>query len=187
MKSNIIKLSLFSIAATALLFACKGGSSSGSFETDPATGVQYRFIKHDEAGKKPSAGDFGHVILYYKNDKDSVVFDSRKRGDSLGAIRIALIKGFNGCVEQGITMMAVGDSAEFMVNADSLYTKTFRQKTLPPYIKTGTMLHFYIKLLSFQTKQEMMQQQQKDMMKRQMEMEKRQSEEWPSINEYLTA
>ena len=186
MKSNIIKLGLFSIAASSLLFACKGGSSGG-FDTDATTGVQYRFIKHDENGKKPAIGDFAHVVLMYKNDKDSIMFDTRKRGDSSGAIKIALNKGFSGCLEQGITLMAAGDSAQFKINTDSLYLKTFRMKQLPPGTKTGTMLTFYVKLLGFQTKQEMDQQRQQEMMKRQIEAQKRQGEEWPAINDYLTS
>ena len=162
---------LFSFAVAALMTSC-GGSSS--FKTDATTGVQYRFINHDENGAKPTETSFAHIVMLWtgknaKGDADSVYLDSRKKGgDSVGALTIPLRKSFNGCLEQAIMMMAKGDSAVFNINADSLFLKTFHYplERVPKYITGTTMVTFSIKLLGFQTQQEMMAERQAMMQKR---------------------
>ncbi len=185
---------LFSFATTALLTSCGGGGASGDFKTDAATGVQYRFINHDDKGAKPTDGDIVHVVMLWtgknaKGDADSVYLNShmKGRGDSTGALPIQLKKSFNGCLEQGIMMMAKGDSAVFQVNGDSLFTKTFRlpAERMPHFITGSTMFTFSIKLISFQTQQEMMAQRQVDMQKRMEESQTRKTQEPADIATYL--
>jgi FKBP-type peptidyl-prolyl cis-trans isomerase FkpA len=82
-------------------------------------------------------------------------------------------------------MMATGDSASFKISADSLWLKTFHQKKLPPSIKPGTILTFYVKLLGFMNKDEAQKAQMAKMQQQQKEMMQRRMDEWPSINDYL--
>jgi FKBP-type peptidyl-prolyl cis-trans isomerase FkpA len=158
---------------------------------DPKTGVHYRFIKHDKVGAKPADKDVATVIMVYHNDKDSLIFDSRiapnrKRTDTMGVVQIPLVKSFNGCLEQGIELMAQGDSAEFLINTDSLFTKTFHQKSLPAYVHSGTNLTFNIKLVKFQSQEQMKEEQQQLMVKKQMEIAQRKAEEGKVISKYLS-
>src|SRR6185312_6741531 len=166
-----INLFLCSFAAAALMTSC-GGSTD--FKTDESTGVQYRFVKHADTGAKPVEGDIVHVAMLWtgKNMKgeDTTFRDSHLKGfgDSLGTIPIPLRKTFNGCLEQGIMMMSKGDSAIFKVNADSLFTKTFRfpPDKVPPFVKTNPTFSFAIKLVSFQSQKELMAERQAMMQKR---------------------
>jgi FKBP-type peptidyl-prolyl cis-trans isomerase len=129
--------------------------------------------------------------LQYRNDKDSVVFDSRtgptrRKGDSIGIVTIPLEKTFNGCLEQGITLMAAGDSAEFLVNTDSLFFKTFKAKSLPPFAHSGTMLTFDLKLVKFQTKDEIEKEKQELIAKQQAQMQQAKDAEPGIISKYLS-
>lgn len=192
MKSTLIKVSLFSVALASLLTACK---KSGGFDTDKDTGVQYRFINHNESGQKPAMDDYAVVkMIAYgvsaRSNADTEIFNSMKSRnprDTAGTFTIGLHKSFAGCLEQGITLMSVGDSAEFKLSADSLYIKTFHNRELPKFLKPGSDLTFYIKLVSFQTKAQIEQMQKDEMAKRQAEMEKRKGEEPGMIADYLKA
>ena len=188
MKFNLTNLGLLSITCSLLFGACKN-SASGDFETDKATGVQYRFIKHNESGAKPAAGDYATVEMLFKNDKDSICFTTagmRKRpGDTTKGLTIPLKSIFGGSLEQAITLMAAGDSAQFKVKADSLYLKQFHYKQLPPFIHPGSYVTFNVKLISFQSQQQVQQQQQQQMMKMQAEMAKRKDQETADIAKYL--
>jgi FKBP-type peptidyl-prolyl cis-trans isomerase FkpA len=170
-----------------LFGACKS-SSNGSFQTDAATGVEYKFFKHDENGAKPKEGDFARVKMLWKDDKDSVMLDTRKKGgDSSGVLiqAIPLNKKFPGCLEAGILMMAQGDSAEFLINADSLYMRTFSMRQSPPYVRHGAKHQFYITLVKFESQDQMKAEQQQEMMKRQMEVGKLKTVEPAAIANFL--
>jgi len=186
MKYNFSKLSVFAIAAS-LLAGCKGGDS-GSFKTDETTGVQYRMIKHDENGKKPAMGDFASVRLVLKTTKDSVLENSAKNGgDSTGAFMIPMRKEFKGCLQDGVAMMAIGDSAEFKISVDSLILKNTRNPNpkYPPFLKPGDFVIYDIKLMKIVSSQEMDAQRKEMMQKRMMEAMQRKSEEAPAIAKYL--
>jgi len=190
MRTKTIKLFFLSAASVAFtLVSCS--HSSGNFETDSKTGVIYRFIKHNDNGVKGTDSDFAKLILSYseqgKDGKDSILFDSRKRGDSTGSVTIALKKTFNGSLEQGILMMSPGDSAEFQINADSLYTKTFHAPPdrLPAGVTGTTIYTFHITLVSFISKKELMDEQMKERQKMMEKMMARKGMEAPAIAEYL--
>lgn len=114
-----------------------------------STGLEYRIYR--KGGKiKPQTGDIIKTILVYTNHKDSVLYDSRiSRPDNVFEL---LAPTFKGSLEEGMLMMAIGDSAIFRVNADSVFTKTFK-KERPSYVKKGSKLTFRIKLLGVKPKE----------------------------------
>ncbi|HRG59961.1 MAG TPA: FKBP-type peptidyl-prolyl cis-trans isomerase [Bacteroidia bacterium] len=114
-----------------------------------ASGLEYRIYRN--GGKtKPVAGDLIKTILVYTNHKDSVIYDSRiSRPENVFEL---LAPTFKGSLEEGMLMMAIGDSAIFKVNADSIYAKTFKTPR-PKYVKKGSKLTFRIKLLGIKTKE----------------------------------
>lgn len=192
MNSTLVKLGFFSVVAATLITACKGGSGGGDFETDKTTGVLYKFIKHDDKGKMPGFGDYVRVKMIGHGvtpaGADTEIFNSlksRNPRDTTGTFMISLQKTFSGCLEQGISMMAVGDSAEFKISADSLYMKTFHRPQLPKFIKPGSQITFNIKLVSMQTKAEIEQQQQAEMQKRQQEATQMKALEAPAIAKFI--
>ena len=161
------------------------------FKTDEVTGVQYRFIKHDKDGTKPPENDIARIAMLWtgknsKGDADTVFRNSHVTGfgDSLGTISVPLKTLFKGCLEQGIMMMAKGDSAIFLVNADSLFLKAFRfpPDKVPAFVKSNHLFTFNIKLVSFETKDEMMAEKKAA---RQKMMEKGKTQEPIDITAYL--
>jgi len=160
------------------------------FQTDPATGVQYHFVKHAKTGAKVSDTMFAKVVMKYTDPKDSVLFDTHvKGGDSTGTLMqgIPLKKTFNGCLEQALSMMHAGDSAIFRINADSLYLKTFHApaEKVPAFITSTTFYTFYIKLTQFESKQQLMDDRQRVMQDVQRKMQQRRLKEPTDIASYL--
>ncbi len=120
-------------------------------------GVYSKFYKHDDKGVSPKEGDMVRLVMSYKNSKDSVLFDSKGKGNPTGKnyIEFPLNKStFKGSFEDALSMMSVGDSASFMISADSVYLKTFKVKEMPKYIVKNTMLTFDAKLEKITSKAE---------------------------------
>ncbi len=189
-----INFILFSFATAAIMTSCGG---SGEFKTDAKTGVQYRFINHNDSDtNKPKLNSFAKIEMLWtgkntKGDADTVFIDSHKKGfgDSNGVLMqaIQLRKSFDGCLEQGIMMMAKGDSAVFKVNGDSLYMKTFRfpKERVPAFVKSNPTFTFSIKLVGFQTQQERQAEMQAEMQKRMAAAQVMKGQEPGAISAYL--
>lgn len=180
-------LSLFIILLITRVPFCAAGGTKSDYKIDPATGVRYLFLKQNRNAVKPVMGDIAFVHLLYKREDDSLLFDSHIAGhpDSNGVLPLTLTSGFKGSLEQGIAMMGVADSASFLVNADSIYFKIFKLKTLPSYIKKGSYLKFYIKLVRFETPEQLKNQEYLMIEQRRTEMQTMQSREGDSIEKYL--
>jgi FKBP-type peptidyl-prolyl cis-trans isomerase FkpA len=130
------------IYLTIIFFAaCK--KSKDGFETTES-GLKYKFITSVE-GKKPAIGDRMLMHILYKTDFDSVLFDSKIKGDSFTVLLVE--PTFRGGVEEGFAMMSAGDSAIFKTSADSVFEVTFHSQ-LPPYLKKGDFLLFQVKMKS---------------------------------------
>lgn len=115
------------------------------------TGLRYHIY---DSKKQESAklGDILKMHLIYKNSKDSILYDSKILGDSF---LIELTKpSFKGGLEEGFAMMGEGDSASFLVSADSVFDKLFHQ-TLPSYIQIGDILRFDVRLNKIMSREEM--------------------------------
>jgi FKBP-type peptidyl-prolyl cis-trans isomerase len=86
--------------------------------------------------------------LKYITSKDSLVFDSWKMGKPI-QLKIAK-SSFKGDLMDGLTLLTVGDSASFLINADSLFTKTFGAPR-PAFIDSSSFLSFTVKVISTTT------------------------------------
>jgi FKBP-type peptidyl-prolyl cis-trans isomerase FkpA len=158
---------VFSVFISSLLLFTAANAQQKGFKTDPS-GLQYRFIKQDKNGAKAPENDVARITMLWtgknaKGDADTVIRNSYLKinnfGDSLGTILVPLQKIFQGSLEQGIMMMAKGDSAIFLVNTDSLFIKAFHFPSadkFPPFVKNNHTFSFYIKLVSFETKDQAM-------------------------------
>jgi len=170
-----------------LVFNCAAGDEKNDYKTDPSTGIKYLYYKHDAQGVKPVMTDIAYVRIVYKRADDSIIFDSHTPGrvDSASWIPLSLQKSFHGSLEEAITLMATGDSASFLISADSIYLKAFKLKALPPFIKAGSELKFYIKLIKFETLNKMKDEQYGLLEKHKEEAKKSQTAEAASIRKYL--
>lgn len=175
----------------ALTFA---GCSNSPYPDYDATesGLYYQFFKQNEGAVKPQEGDMVRLVMSYKNSKDSVLFDSRAE-DPMGRkpkdmyyIEFPLQKStFKGSFEEALYMMGVGDSASFIISADSVYLVTFKAPKLPDYIEKGSMLTFNVLLEKITTKAEAEAERNKQMQEQQAMMTKMQAEESGVFAKYL--
>ncbi|MFH1160142.1 MAG: FKBP-type peptidyl-prolyl cis-trans isomerase [bacterium] len=133
---------LFMVALTSL-----GCSSKFSGFDKTESGLYYKIYKVSEDTMKAKTGDFISLDMRYANEKDSVLFDTRaNKGQQ---IRFQLPPSdFQGDLYEGIRMMSPGDSAVFLINSDSLFTKTFRMPKRPDFIDSNSVLKFYVTLHS---------------------------------------
>lgn len=183
------KLAPLFILSIAGVFNCMADSGKDGYKTDHATGVRYIFFKQNINGKKPAMGDIVYVHLVYKRNDDSVLYNSHKAElpDSLDVLPLTLKSAFHGSLEEGIAMMSAGDSASFLVNADSIYYKVFRLKSLPRFIKPGSDLKFYVKLVRFETPDELKAREYTMIEEHRNELQTMQNAEADSIRSYLKA
>ena len=135
-----------------ILFACKKGK-----ELKTESGFKY-ILYTESKGPKAEIGNYLTIKLIYKNNIDSVLFNSDSSG---GPIRFLLEKiPFKGSYEDGLTNLSAGDSATFFIPADSLYKYLYRSHGAAdvPQEKTafakGTFFKFELKLLKVQTASE---------------------------------
>lgn len=130
-----------------MTIAC--GKKGGYEETE--SGLKY-IIHTKNEGEKPKMGDFLTLHVLYKTDKDSVFFDTRKYTKP---IKVPLMKpSYAGSFEEGLAMLGAGDSATFLVNADSVFTKVFMAPQLPPFITKGSTMKIEVKVLDIESKAE---------------------------------
>ncbi len=144
MKTN--PLLLLSALALLIFSAC---SDSDAIKTSE-TGLQYTFHTKNE-GPKPAIGDMLTLNMVYKTQNDSVLYSTFVAGKP---IRTPLTEPtFKGGVEEGFAMMSIGDSATFIMSADSVFEKTFGTK-LPDFIKPGSTMSFVVKLEDFKSQKQ---------------------------------
>lgn len=116
-------------------------------------GLKYVIHSHQPNSRKIETGDYLTVIMLYKNDKDSVLYDSRV---AAATIRFQLDRiPFQGSFEEGLTLLSEGDSATFFVSADSMYQNLFVKKgSVVPQeqtaFKKGTAVRFDLKIVQVQ-------------------------------------
>jgi FKBP-type peptidyl-prolyl cis-trans isomerase len=120
------------------------------------SGLYYKLYKVGTDTAKPRTGDFITLDMRYTTAKDSLLFDSKVQMNN-EPVRFQLpMSDFKGDIYEGIRLMSAGDSAVFIVSADSLFRKTFRQPSLPPFIDSNSVIKFYIYLKDCQTVQKLM-------------------------------
>jgi FKBP-type peptidyl-prolyl cis-trans isomerase len=175
------KFSFIALMSTAVIFSCNNSKYPGYEQTKD--GLYYNLIKHDDKGKKAAEGDVLMMDMIYKNDKDSVIFNSKTQGRK---VPVPLTKpSFKGGLEEGFAMLAAGDSASFIVSADSLFIKTFGMKELPKEIKKGSMLTFFVKVDEIKTKAEIEKMREEKMAQAEADAAKYKAEEKVNLDKYL--
>lgn len=126
-------------------FACSS-KFSGFDKTD--SGLYYKIYSVSKNTTKAKTGDFISLDMKYTTMGDSVLFDS-KTGMGGKPIMFTLPPSdFSGDLYEGIRMLSAGDSAEFMINADSLFALTFKMPERPVFVDSNSFLKFYITLHS---------------------------------------
>ncbi len=150
----------FLFAILILLAALALPSFSQKFPgyTKTKTGLYYKLYKTGTDTLTPRTGYYVEFDMIYhgkSHGKDSVFFDSRKL-DNPGPVKFFLPQPvFSGDLNEGIAMLAKGDSGVFIVSSDSLVFKTFKMKQRPSGIDSNGYFFFHLHLISFQTQESM--------------------------------
>ena len=155
------------------------------YELDETTGVYAQFYSQDENGVKPVEGDMLRISLVVKTPTDSILTDSKDpkyNRSGLTYYEFPLMKPeFSGSFEAALAMMAVGDSASFLVSVDSMY----KTREMPPFLTKGTMLTYDVVLQKITAKAEVEALQKKQMEEQQIMMAKMQGEEAATLAKYI--
>jgi FKBP-type peptidyl-prolyl cis-trans isomerase FkpA len=160
----------------AMIMIAAACGKKGGYDTTES-GLKYRIHTKNE-GAKPKLGDFMTLHVLYKTEKDSVFFDTRKYTKP---IKVPLMKpSYKGSFEEGLAMLGAGDSATFLVSADSVFTKVFMAPQLPPFIKKGSEMKIIVKVMDIETKSEV----EKEV---KQAMEKKQKQEDLDLASYVSA
>ncbi|MHC1707627.1 MAG: FKBP-type peptidyl-prolyl cis-trans isomerase [Bacteroidales bacterium] len=121
------------------------------------SGLKYIFHKSVPNARKPAIGDVVEVRMIYKTSADSILFDYRKIDQPF--IHVLEPSVFKADFNEALSLMGSGDSATFLIKADSFYLKTLRMDKLPAFIKKGSEMTFNIKLNKVTPNEEYMKEQ----------------------------
>jgi FKBP-type peptidyl-prolyl cis-trans isomerase FkpA len=174
-------------AAVLSLTSCKESSQFEGYKKSEM-GVNYKFFNHDESGATPKEGDgVGITFTFKKQANDSLLGDSKNASqDGSGVMKYILPKSsFAGSIEDGIMMMAKGDSASFMISADSFYLKNQKMQSLPPGFKPGEYLKVNIKIKEMKSRKELEENQKQQQAEMEKERARLQAEEKPALDKYI--
>lgn len=114
------------------------------------TGLQYHFYK-DVKGTNAIPENVIKVNFKMYTSTDSLLRDTWKESGAITAF--AQKPGYKGSLEEAFLMMSAGDSAAFLINADSMFEKAIRAP-MPDFIKKGSNFKFIVKMEGVYTKEE---------------------------------
>jgi len=173
-----MKLNIFVFA---ILVAVASSCNTDGFKTTK-TGLQYKFVLQNDDAQKPEIGDVLELKMKY-TIHDSVIFNS---DDYAQSIPFKLVEPlYDGDVVEGIAMMGLGDSAIFIVSADSFFLRNVGIPELPYFVEKGSTLTFYISMLSVKKKEEYEKEQLELQKQKTALLEIQRNEELPAREEYL--
>lgn len=157
------KMNLKSLLITGIgmmfLSACMQSRHEGFDESE--TGLYYAIHKESGATKTAKEGDifFCKMQLLVKGAEgkaDSMLYNSDEAPDFPGGIKfIQLVKPeYAGDLMEGMAKLHIGDSASFIVSADSFFLVSNKLEKLPEGIKSGSELLFHFGIKDIKSKDE---------------------------------
>ncbi|MDP4282735.1 MAG: FKBP-type peptidyl-prolyl cis-trans isomerase [Bacteroidota bacterium] len=163
MKNSFLKPFFMVLIASLVLAACS--KYPGYSKT--SSGLYYKLYKVGKDTTKPRPGDWISIqysMVGVSKGKDTLLLDSKKQG--IGPVMMQLPKSdYKGDIYEGMEMLATGDSAVFIVNADSLFKRTFRQPVMPKFIDSNSVIKFHIQMLSVDKPEAMAKREQENLKK----------------------
>jgi len=128
------------------------------------TGLYYKFHVKSGGEVKPVVGDWIKLNMVYRT-KDSLLFESNKAMNGQPLFFQLQKSEYPGDIYEAFTLMSAGDSATFILNADSLFIKTFKAGQRPPFIDSNSVVYFDIKMIEVSKKDQMMQKEKEQLTK----------------------
>jgi len=164
------------LSAMLILWAgCNQSPYRGYKATD--SGIYYKFHVRSGDTNKPQLNDLMTVVMRYGTE-DSNLFDSHLNPRPM--IMTLSPSQYSGDIYEAMSMMSKGDSATFIIAADSFFLVTAGARYLPDFIDSTGALFFDIKMQDVQTREEYQQAEQ-------MKNEQKAREESDKLQSYLQA
>src|ERR1700759_4902391 len=104
------------------------------------TGLRYHFYK-DVKGNPAVPENVIKVNFQMYTSTDSLLRDTWKESGAVTAYEQK--PAYKGSLEEAFLMMSTGDSAAFLISADSMFDKAIRAP-MPEFIKKGSFFKFII-------------------------------------------
>jgi FKBP-type peptidyl-prolyl cis-trans isomerase FkpA len=123
-------------------------TSCDSYKTSP-NGLKYEILK-DSVGPTGELGGFVMFDYEMKTSKDSTLYNTFKDGQPVPAQITA--PTYKGCVFEAFQLLSEGDSARFIIQADSFFIKTMGGGKVPDKVDPKDQLTFTIKVRKMYTK-----------------------------------
>lgn len=138
------KVLLLSLAIAVLFSSCQNNAKNNSQEGYDKTsnGLYYRFYEQNGGGN-PQVMDVLDVLLSCKINDTSVIIPENRM------IIQMMEPMFVGDIFEGIKMMHIGDSASFLVRADSTFYTLFQSPIFPDEFNVDDLMRFEIRLNDF--------------------------------------
>lgn len=117
--------------------------------------IYYQVISQVDSLKdmKADSGQFYVMEMNY-GTADSLLFKSDLLPGKIVKMPFRK-KAFDGDVWEALSLFSKGDSAHFIIRADSFFLKTTRAPEVPEIFKKDNEVHFFIKIKDLQTKEQM--------------------------------
>lgn len=113
------------------------------------SGLLYKFNEKGD-GRKAEVGDFITVEMSYKTNEDSLLFDGS--GDTFPLELVEPL--FPGDINEALAMMSKGDSATFVIRADSFLLRNVQLTRLPDFIDSESKIIFNVRMHDVQSLEE---------------------------------
>ena len=147
MKQRIIFGLLFCACSFVLHAQNKKTSSIGVQKTSSlsttSSGLQYRIIKEGIGKELPASGGYITFWFQLRTEKDSIIDNQFGNPDPVAIETPKPI--YKPSIEEGLLLLTEGDSALFMLNADSLFSNTFHQQR-PAYLTSQSTIKMIVKM-----------------------------------------
>jgi len=145
---NLFRFSILLVLGVAVA-SC--GKYPGFKKTD--SGLYYKFHIQTGDTAKPAVNNILQLDLSYYTMKDGKVDSVLMKPTAMPFQLMAPF--FKGDLMEALALMAKGDSATFIVSADSFFAKFVKQPR-PAFIDSNSVLYFDVKLKDFMTMEQMM-------------------------------
>ncbi len=149
MKQLLILLGLI------FLFSCENTNTYTLHEK----GFEYKFFNQNEDAPKPKVGDVMVLNMTYYYNEDSLLFSSEELSTPF-RMKLKRIKPIGETIDDAMSLLHIGDSASFRVNASLFYAQT-KQQRVPNKVNQNDKITFYVKLIKVIDKKQFQKEQSK--------------------------
>lgn len=143
-----MKLSFIIALSLTLTINCLGQDDY----RETVNGLRFNF--HEDApGITGKIGELASLHMVMKSESGDVIRNSYSEKGGKPILFPIRYSSFDGDLYEAVSLMSIGDSASFLIAADSMYALIFK-KPLPENVKVGSDLKFTIKILNIQSQKE---------------------------------